>query len=99
MVMSRAGTSLSTPCRTTGQWDTVAADATPRMAARNWTFVADKIIERQRVSRDGSEAQLLSPERSAAATKHIEQGLVPMFGWFKSERVIARRKLNKIANT
>ena len=55
------GASLSTPCRTTGQLDTVAADATPRMAAQNWTFVANKIIERERVSHDGSQAQFLSP--------------------------------------
>jgi hypothetical protein len=65
------------------------------MAAQNWAFVADKIIERQRVSRDGSQAQLPSPGRSSAATKHIGQGAVPMFGWFKSERRERRKKVRQ----
>jgi hypothetical protein len=65
------------------------------MAVQNWAFVADKIIERQRVSRDGSQAQLPSPGRSSAATKHIGQGAVPMFGWFKSERRERRKKVRQ----
>ena len=65
------------------------------MAAQIWTFVADKIIERERVSRDGSHAQLLSPERLAAATKHIGQVVVPMFGWFKSEQRERRKKVKQ----
>ena len=40
--------------------------ATPMMAAQNWTLVMDKIIERERVSRDGSQAQLPSPGKSSA---------------------------------
>ena len=65
------------------------------MAAQNWTFVADKIIERERVYRDGSHAQLPSPGRSSAATIDIGQVVVPMFGWFKSERREQRKKVRQ----
>jgi hypothetical protein len=65
------------------------------MAAQNWTFVANKIIECQRVSRDGSHAQLPSPGRSSAATIDIGQVVVPMFGWFKSERLERRKKIRQ----
>ena len=58
-------------------------------------FMADKIIERERVSRDGSPAQLLSPGKSSAATTYIGQGLVPMFGWFKSERRERQKKVRQ----
>jgi hypothetical protein len=57
--------------------------------------VADKIIECERVSREGSQAQLLSPRKSSAATKDIGQGVVPMFGWFKSEWRENRKKVRQ----
>ena len=53
------------------------------------------MIERERVSRDGSQAQLPSPGRSSAATKHIGQVVVPMFGWFKSEQREQRKKVRQ----
>ena len=57
---------------------------------------ADKIIESDRVSRECGRACLLSPgRRSFVATKHIGQVVVPMFGWFKSERRERRKKVRQ----
>ena len=92
MVMSRAH---SAPVQNDGPIGHGGSRRYAKDGAQNWTFVADKIIERERVSRDGSQAQLLSPGRSSAATKHIGQGAVPMFGWFKSERRERRKKVRQ----
>jgi hypothetical protein len=94
--MAMSQTPHSAPLRkTTGQLNKVAADATPRMR-QNWTFVADKIIERERVSSDGNQTQLPSPGKSSAAAKdYWASDGVPMFGWFKSERHERRKKVKQ----